>query len=67
MTWNDLVVLVVRLGHMNAVATPYTEKDTIRVVMLPGGNGEIIGFVKDAEGKLASLSYGGFTFTKLPH
>ena len=58
--------LVVRLGYMNAVATPYTEKDTIRVVMLPGGNGEIIGFVKDAEGKLASLSYGGFTFTKLP-
>jgi hypothetical protein len=34
--------------------------------MLPGGNGEIIGFAKDAEGKLASLSYGGFTFTKLP-
>jgi hypothetical protein len=57
--------LAVRLGYMNAVATPYTEKDTIRVVMQPGGNGEIIGFVKDAEGKLVSLSYGGFTFTKL--
>lgn len=57
--------LAVRLGAMNAVATPFTEKDTIRVVMTPGGNGEIIGFVKDAEGKFGSLTYGGFTFTKL--
>lgn len=57
--------LAVRLGAMNTVATPFTEKDTIRVVMLPGGNGEVIGFVKDAEGKFSSLTYGGFTFTKL--
>ncbi|HKG60212.1 MAG TPA: serine hydrolase domain-containing protein [Pyrinomonadaceae bacterium] len=57
--------LAVRMGYMNTVATPFTEKDTIRVVMLPGGNGEVIGFLKDAEGKLGSLTYGGFTFTKL--
>ena len=57
--------LAVRLGAMNTVATPFTEKDTIRVVMQPGGNGEVIGFVKDAEGKFSSLTYGGFTFTKL--
>jgi len=58
--------LAVRMGAMNAVATPFTDKDSIRVVMQPGGNGEVIAFVKDAEGKFNSLTYGGFTFTKLP-
>ena len=58
--------LAVRMGAMNTVATPYTEKDTIRVVMQPGGNGEVIGFVKDADGKFGSMTYGGFTFTRLP-
>jgi CubicO group peptidase (beta-lactamase class C family) len=57
--------LAVRMGYMYAVATPYTEKDTIRVVMQPGGNGDVIGFVKDAEGKVSSMTYGGVTFTKL--
>ena len=57
--------LVVRMGAMNAIATPYTQKDTIRVVMQPGGNGEVIGFVKNAEGKFDSMTYGGFTFTKI--
>lgn len=56
--------LAVQMGRMYTVATPFTQKDTIRVVMLPGGNGEVIGFV-NAEGKLSSLTYGGFTFTKL--
>ena len=57
--------LAVRMGNMYAVATPYTQPDTIRVVMEPGGNGDVIGFVKDAEGKIGSLNYGGLTFTKL--
>jgi CubicO group peptidase (beta-lactamase class C family) len=57
--------LAVRLGSMYTVATPYRDKDTIRVVMQPGGNGEVIGFVKNAAGNVASISYGGFTFTKL--
>ncbi len=56
--------LVVRMGKLNTVSTPYTQPDTIRVVMLPGGNGEVITFAKDAEGKLVSLNYGGVTFTK---
>jgi hypothetical protein len=56
--------LVVRLGKLNTISTPYTQPDTIRVVMLPGGNGEVITFAKDAEGKLVSLNYGGVTFTK---
>jgi hypothetical protein len=33
--------------------------------MLPGGNGEVIGFVKDAGGNFASLNYVGVTFTKV--
>ncbi len=57
--------LAVQMGAMHTVATPFTEKDTIRVVMLPGGNGEVIGFIKDAEGKIGSINYGGTTFTKL--
>ena len=56
--------LAVRMGNINTVATPYTQKDTIRVVMQPGGNGDVIGFVKDADGKFGSLSIGGVTFTR---
>jgi CubicO group peptidase (beta-lactamase class C family) len=57
--------LAVRLGSMYTVATPFTQTDTIRVVMQPGGNGEVIGFVKDAAGNIGSMTYGGVTFTKL--
>src|SRR6185503_4392020 len=42
--------LAVQMGKVNTVATPYTQKDTIRVVMLPGGNGEVMGFAQDTEG-----------------
>jgi len=34
-------------------------------VMLPGGNGDVIGFIKDADGKFASLNFGGVTFTRV--
>jgi len=57
--------LAVRMGNVNTVATPFTQKDTIRVVMSPGGNGEVISFVKDADGKFGSLNYAGATFTKV--
>src|SRR5690349_9629545 len=57
--------LAVRMGYMNAVATPYTDKDTIRIVMVPGGNGEVIGFTKDADGDVSSLNWGGLIFTKI--
>jgi len=33
-------------------------------IMLPGGGGEVIGFVKDAEGKFGSMTYGGLTFKR---
>ena len=60
--------LAVRMGKLNTVATPFTQPDTIRVVMEPGGNGEVIGFGKDAtdsNGKIESLTYGGVTFTRV--
>jgi CubicO group peptidase (beta-lactamase class C family) len=57
--------LAVRMGNINTVATPFTQKDTIRVVMLPGGNGEVIGFEKYKEGKFESLNYAGFIFTRV--
>ena len=57
--------LAVRMGNLNTVSTPYTQPDTIRVVMLPGGNGEVMGFIKDADGNFGSLNFGGFTFTRV--
>jgi len=56
--------LALKMGNVNTVATPFTQPDTIRVVMLPGGNGEVISFVKDAGGKIASLNFVGAIFTK---
>lgn len=53
------------MGYVNTVATPYTQPDTIRVVMLPGGNGEVIAFMKDAQGNFASLNYAGVAFTRV--
>jgi CubicO group peptidase (beta-lactamase class C family) len=57
--------LAVRMGYLNTVATPYTQPDTIRVVMLPGGNGDVIGFIKGTDGKFDSLNLGGVTFTRV--
>jgi len=58
--------LFVRMGKMNAVATPFIEKDTIRVEMEPGGNGEVIKFNKEADDRIVSLSYANSTFTRVP-
>jgi CubicO group peptidase (beta-lactamase class C family) len=57
--------LEVHMGLLNAVATPFTQPDTARVVMLPGGNGDVIQFVKDANGTIGSLNLGGATFTRV--
>jgi CubicO group peptidase (beta-lactamase class C family) len=57
--------LALRMGNMNTVATPFTQKDSIRVVVLPGGNGEVIGFIRDADGKVGSLNYAGVIFTRV--
>jgi CubicO group peptidase (beta-lactamase class C family) len=58
--------LAVRMGRMNTIATPFTEKETIRVEMIPGGNGEVIRFNLDANGSIRSLNYGGADFDRVP-
>lgn len=57
--------LAVRMGKINAVATPFTEKDTIRVEMVPGGNGEVIKFNLNGD-RAESLSYSGIEFKRIP-
>lgn len=55
--------LNVKMGNISYLATPFTDKDTIRVELIPG-QGEVIGFQKNDEGKLVSLKYGGSIFTR---
>jgi CubicO group peptidase (beta-lactamase class C family) len=57
--------LAIRWGNLNTVATPFTQPDSIRVVMIPGGNGDVIGF-KKVDDKFVSLNFGGMTFTRVP-
>jgi hypothetical protein len=55
--------LAVRMGKINAIATPFTDKDTIRVEMIPGGNGEVIRF-NMAGDKAESLNFAGVEFKR---
>ncbi len=57
--------LGIRMGNMYCVSTPYTEKDSIRVEMIPEGNGEPIRFAKNNAGDIESLKYAGAIFTKI--
>ena len=57
--------LAVRWGNLYSVSTPFTEKDTIRVVMIPGGNGDVVGFVKGPSGKFDTLKFGGRDFKRV--
>jgi CubicO group peptidase (beta-lactamase class C family) len=58
---NDLAV---RMGNISCIATPFTEKETIRVEMIPG-SGEVIKFNKNAEKGIESLAYAGVPFAKV--
>jgi CubicO group peptidase (beta-lactamase class C family) len=55
--------LGVRFGNIHVVSTPFTQKETIRVEMIPG-EGEVIKFETSADGRVEALSYGGMTFRK---
>ena len=55
----------VRMGNLNAIATPFTDKESIRVEMVPGGNGEVIRFNLNGD-SVASLNYAGADFRRLP-
>ncbi len=64
----DIVVeqntLGVRMGYINVVSTPFTEKETIRVEMTPG-EGVVIQFETDGAGKVSSLTYAGLKFARV--
>ncbi|MGH9948022.1 MAG: serine hydrolase domain-containing protein [Pyrinomonadaceae bacterium] len=62
---DDGKYLAVRMGSLNCRATPFTQKDTIRVVMIPGGSGEVIAFLKGADGTFDSLNYAGSVFRRI--
>jgi len=50
---------------MNCIATPFTQKESIRVELEPGGNGEVMGFGQNAEGAIKTLTYNGIAFTRM--
>ena len=56
--------LSVRMGNIKCIATAFTEKDTIRVEMIPG-TGEVIKFIKNADEKIEALTYAGAAFTRV--
>ncbi len=64
----DLVIeqntLAVRMGYLHVVSTPFTEKDAIRVEITPG-QGDVIKFETDSDGKIGSLNYAGMKFEKV--
>jgi CubicO group peptidase (beta-lactamase class C family) len=55
----------VRWGNMFCVATPFTQKETIRVEMEPGGGGEVMRFDQSANGTFDTLTYNGIIFKKV--
>lgn len=55
--------LVVSLGNMKCTATAFTEKETIRVELIPG-TGEVIKFGLGADEKVESLTYNGAVFKR---
>jgi CubicO group peptidase (beta-lactamase class C family) len=63
----DIVVeqntLGVRMGYLHVVSTPFTEKETIRVEMIPG-QGEVIKFETNGDGTVDSLTYAGMKFAR---
>lgn len=56
--------LEVRMGNIKIIATAFTEKETIRVEMMPG-SGEVIRFSKNSDETIGSLNYASATFIKI--
>jgi hypothetical protein len=55
--------LFAKQGMMEAVITPFTEQETVRVELIPG-QGQVIKFKKTAEGKIDGAVLGGQEFKK---
>ena len=56
--------LVVTYGIMKSVSTPFTEKETVRVELIPG-SGQPLKFIKNAEDKVESAMLGNREFKKI--
>lgn len=56
-------ILAIKMGSIYCVSTPFTEKESIRVEMIPG-SGEVIRFKKNGADNIESLNYGGVEFVK---
>jgi CubicO group peptidase (beta-lactamase class C family) len=55
--------LAVRMGNMRCVATPFTEKETIRVELIPG-SGRTIKFNMNARDQIESITYNEVLYLK---
>ena len=57
-------VLSVTMGNLHAVSTPFTQKETIRVELIPG-TGQVVAFKSDETGKISSLTYDGQEYKRV--
>ncbi|HEX6847066.1 MAG TPA: serine hydrolase [Chitinophagaceae bacterium] len=48
--------LAVRFGNLHAVSTPFTQKETIRIELIPG-QGKVVAFKVDDQNKINVLTY----------
>jgi hypothetical protein len=60
----DNNTLTVTMGNMHVVSTPFTQKETIRVELIPGA-GQVIGFRVDESQKVNALMYDGVEYKKV--
>ena len=56
--------LGVRLGNLHAVSTPFTQKESIRVELVPGA-GKVVFFKPDDLSKINSLTYEGNEYKRI--
>ena len=57
-------VLSVTMGNLHAVSTPFTQKESIRVELIPG-TGQVVLFKADEAGKISSLIYDGTEYKRV--
>jgi CubicO group peptidase (beta-lactamase class C family) len=57
-------VLAVKMGNLHVVSTPFTQKESIRVELIPG-TGQVVLFKIDNTGKVNSLNYDGQEYKRV--
>lgn len=56
--------LAIGLGNLHAVSTPFTQKESIRVELIPG-SGKVVFFKPDDLNKVNSLTYEGNEYKRI--